>query len=551
MRRVLSFLLIGSVMFLYACGGGGGNGSSDGTSSVTSGGSNRAVLGPLSGADVKIYKLNDLITPVFTTTTTTVESTGSYADIGFFDVTLPADISDDEFLLISVSDGSDIDPEDDGAMDSAYVQNLGKIRAIVRAGDINQGIYVNAITEMSYLALRKNIKVGFYDNDTLLKEDLQLLNTLMFKESVDLDNDTDYRDIYSFNPLRQTDREKLLFSYQSMLPDQTGNTFISMIHNNESLDNLTSLMSNRYGIDPDNFTRIRSILQTGQTKSYDADGNVVTDGSIKDDGYYQAGDPRSYSRDDLTNIVTDETTGLMWQDDSNATIATKKWGVAKGYCQDITIWGYSDWRLPTIKELTTIVDYERSVPAIDPVFANVVSLDYLSSTTDSNGATDNVWLISFDDGVYHKHEYTSWVGHIRCVRGDSLPESSFSRDNTKKIVTDNTTGLMWQDDAETASVTKTWVNAINYCESLILGDYSDWRLPNINELRSIVDYNEYDPAIDTVFQNVQSDYYWSSTTDYRSYVTPYFAMNLDFSDGNDGYDYKDNTYNVRCVRGSQ
>ncbi len=273
------------------------------------GGFNKAVLGPLSGADVKVYKLNDLTTPIFTTTTTTVESTGSYADTGFFDVTLPADISEDDFLLISVSGGSDIDPEDDGAMDSAPVQNLGKIRAIVRAGDINQGLYVNAVTEMSYLALRKNIQEGFYDNATLLKEDLKLLNTLMFRESVDLDNDTDYRDMYSFNPVRQTDREKLSFSYQSMLPDQTGNTFISMIHNNESLDNLTSLIRNRYGINTDDFTHNR-LVQVTPTVNIPNNRENISSADAKVSSFVS----------DTSEVNSNSNTLLMAEDSDNRTL---------------------------------------------------------------------------------------------------------------------------------------------------------------------------------------------------------------------------------------
>jgi len=59
------------------------------------------------------------------------------------------------------------------------------------------------------------------------------------------------------------------------------------------------------------------VKKTGQTKSYDTDGNEVTDGSIKDDGYYQKGVTPSYTRDDTTEIVTDHITGLQWQDNND------------------------------------------------------------------------------------------------------------------------------------------------------------------------------------------------------------------------------------------
>ena len=76
-------------------------------------------------------------------------------------------------------------------------------------------------------------------------------------------------------------------------------------------------------------------------------------------------------------------------------------------------------------------------------------------------------------------------------------------------VLDNGTGLEWQqaDDGQT----RTWSQALAYCEDLSLGGHSDWRLPNIRELISIVDDSRYDPAIDPAFQ-CRSSGYWSATT---------------------------------------
>ena len=69
----------------------------------------------------------------------------------------------------------------------------------------------------------------------------------------------------------------------------------------------------------------------------------------------------------------------------------------------------------------------------------------------------------------------------------------YSRD--KEIVTDNETGLQWQDDSEAKTIRKTWEEAITHCEQLAL-DRGGWRLPSINELESLIDYGRYDPAID-------------------------------------------------------
>jgi hypothetical protein len=85
-------------------------------------------------------------------------------------------------------------------------------------------------------------------------------------------------------------------------------------------------------------------------------------------------------------------------------------------------------------------------------------------------------------------------------------------------VTDNLTGLMWAKDAYHGSMI--WNDAIDYANNLSLGSagraasYTDWRLPNVKELLSLIDFSNYNPALPTghLFSNVQSGYYWSSTT---------------------------------------
>ena len=128
----------------------------------------------------------------------------------------------------------------------------------------------------------------------------------------------------------------------------------------------------------------------------------------------------------------------------------------------------------------------------------------------------------------------------------TLIYADFTRNNG--IVTDNATGLQWQDDySDNGDNIKytTWIGAINYCEALSLGGYSDWRLPNKKELLSIVDYDKYDPAIDTVFTHTASDYYWSSTT-HAGYTD--LAWFVFFGNGFTDYSGKSDDYYVRCVR---
>jgi len=88
-------------------------------------------------------------------------------------------------------------------------------------------------------------------------------------------------------------------------------------------------------------------------------------------------------------------------------------------------------------------------------------------------------------------------------------------DHGNGTITDNLTGLMWTKNANLAGGTKTWQEALDYVKTLNTGGYSDWRLPNRKELFSLIDRSKYSPAlpIDHPFQNVQFDYYWSSTAD--------------------------------------
>ncbi|MEI6207109.1 MAG: DUF1566 domain-containing protein [Desulfuromonadales bacterium] len=122
-------------------------------------------------------------------------------------------------------------------------------------------------------------------------------------------------------------------------------------------------------------------------------------------------------------------------------------------------------------------------------------------------------------------------------------------DNGNGTVTDSKTGLVWQQ-GEGGSMTS-WDNALTYCEGLSLGGQNDWRLPNIKELKSLIDYARYSPAIDqTYFPNAVVSYYWSSTT--YAYGTR-GAWGVYFFDGSVDNEYKDNSTSnyVRCVRGGK
>ena len=119
---------------------------------------------------------------------------------------------------------------------------------------------------------------------------------------------------------------------------------------------------------------------------------------------------------------------------------------------------------------------------------------------------------------------------------------------TPKTFYDKNTGLMWQDNKDAKTVQKTWSGAKEYCANLRLDGYDDWRLPDYNELLSIVDYTKYNPAIKSGFKNIASNNYWSSSPDVSGSSN---AWEVIFNDGYTNYNDKSNKGYVRCVRGRQ
>ena len=293
------------------------------------------------------------------------------------------------------------------------------------------------------------------------------------------------------------------------------------------------------------------VPDTGQTICYGFTGNVITCPSPGQPLYGQDGNysinPPSYTKLDgsgnaLPNSATswvtvrDNVTGLIWENKKN------KDGV-KDYTNpndsdNIYTWyelgttaflatlngahfgGYNDWRIPTVEELGTIVNY--SIPSPGPT----IDVGYFPSTSSSNYWTSTnartasyAWCVSFGsggdrDGYNYFYDKSSSVFYVRAVRGgqsDHLAIGSFDSvdnglsndasadagsytDNGDGTVTDTSTGLRWQQ----AGSNKTWEQALAYCEGLDISGYTDWRLPTIKELRGLVDFSKHTPSINTI-----------------------------------------------------
>jgi hypothetical protein len=114
--------------------------------------------------------------------------------------------------------------------------------------------------------------------------------------------------------------------------------------------------------------------------------------------------------------------------------------------------------------------------------------------------------------------------------GVICPEPRFT-DNEDGTVTDNCTGLIWLKDANLAGTDVMWSQALDFCNTLEddglngLSDGSeagDWRLPNIRELLSLIDYGTHGPGMPTrhPFTDIQWGFYWSSTSsdEYPNYA---------------------------------
>ena len=123
------------------------------------------------------------------------------------------------------------------------------------------------------------------------------------------------------------------------------------------------------------------------------------------------------------------------------------------------------------------------------------------------------------------------------------------RDNDKNVVicSEKKLGrLMWQDEEQ--NFEGTWNKAQEYCKTLSLAGYKDWRLPTKVELLSIVDKSRYDPVLNTAFKYIaDSTYrcYWSQTKTAGDSSSEWIVC---FGDGYGGWSDVFNSNFARCVR---
>ncbi len=260
------------------------------------------------------------------------------------------------------------------------------------------------------------------------------------------------------------------------------------------------------------------------------------------------------------DVVHDPLTGLTWQrvlpDTYGAPCqqsAGCDWQQAALYCQRLNNQKSDEaWRLPSSVELESLVEFGRSFPAIDPrAFPNTATT-YFWSSSEYVGVALPIhlaWMINFGFSSTMAG-FTDDLWPVRCVRGEPADERAFAsrggiekgdaRLDTTLSYTDEHTGLSWQVEG---AMEKTWSAALEYCETSILLGVADWRLPNVNELKTLLDRSVYHPA--SMLPDMASGGTWSATA---SDALPGNAWFVDFYDGLVSDGNMSNPLNALCVR---
>jgi hypothetical protein len=172
------------------------------------------------------------------------------------------------------------------------------------------------------------------------------------------------------------------------------------------------------------------VEDTGQTECWDEDGNSRPCAGTGEDAEFQAGVtwPTPRFTDNGDGTVTDNLTGLIWLKDANCPAEAKNWQGALDWvadlntmsiaCTDYTVMTFTDWRLPNIKELSSLADYGQAFPALplpNP-FVNV-QLDFYWSSTTYDATPTSAWTVWMTFGFVGNNVKNTAVESVWPVRG--------------------------------------------------------------------------------------------------------------------------------------
>jgi quinol monooxygenase YgiN len=348
------------------------------------------------------------------------------------------------------------------------------------------------------------------------------------------------------------------------------------------------------------------VMRTGASQSWDTEGKEIDGTGTGQDGDVQAGidPPVDRFKDNGDGTVRDLLTDLVWLKDADA-FGEVTWEEAVWKARRLShgskgLTDHSakgDWRLANIRELLSLIDYGQANPILprdfDKSFTNVKSAIYWTSTT-LTPAPRLAWMMTLGIGptvfvvkdaparmwpvrgtskvVLQTGQEDAWDAdgkHLSSANGSgqdgdlkagvSLPVASRRFDNQKNgTIRDRLTGLVWLKDADAFGF-KTWSHALACCNALENGDVGlsdgskpgDWRLPNIREIESLVDYGRVGPCLpqghEQFFTRVRPSSYWTSTTVMSG---PAQAMFIILGVGPSIFEDKDHQFFVWPVRDS-
>lgn len=297
----------------------------------------------------------------------------------------------------------------------------------------------------------------------------------------------------------------------------------------------------------------RHFLATGLAACFDSRGMEIPCQGSGQDAQFRSGvawpSPRFSIAGD--GLVRDMLTGLEWPQNASPGEFPLTWEeslAAIGEMNREAFLGCADWRMPNRREMRSLISHGARNPALPEgnPFKGVINNWYWTSTT-SAVAPGYAWYVHLAGGrmFYGKKDgvamfwpvrgqsrvlprtgqracFDAGGGILDCARtghdaealaGVAWPEPRFAVEGGE--VLDRMTGLVWLREADLAHGPVSWDQALSLARGLAETRGKAWRLPNINELESLVDASRADPALPQghPFTGV-GQAYWSSTTSF-------------------------------------
>ncbi|MDH5716281.1 MAG: DUF1566 domain-containing protein [Spirochaetia bacterium] len=267
-------------------------------------------------------------------------------------------------------------------------------------------------------------------------------------------------------------------------------------------------------------------------------------------------------------VINDLTMGLSWQRvsggqsftgltavETNSPLFTKI--EAANYCSSLNTDGLS-WRLPEIYELLLLSNYSLTNPAIDTSlfvgpYGSSEEAFYWSNTSFGDM---NSWTLNLQTGKNQAVDNNTQQ-YVKCV-SQSLPARQDYQENGDGTISDYASGIIFMKcpagtivDYNTTNycngekTLSTWVEALSFCENLNYAGNTNWRLPSIRELSSMIDFSsEAVTSLSKLMFPAAAGSFWSSTTNVNSTSE---AWQVNFSTKELSTSLKNTPSNIQCV----